>query len=1163
MLGPRADKAPAVSAEEAGYRPGGGGGFVPFWRERMAARWRRASEATQHAGRKEYREIEAPGEVHERLEGEPGLKRIGLSAITPALQVATNVGQLPGVGKGATALLQSAMMVLATPAELTEAALGEALGGRFYRKQYGVDTPDEERAFQVANTLLWSGPDRQRAIYDAALAKMHAGTWAPEDLEKLQSEHAVWWKEMLGQIAMDPLNLIGGGGKAVAQARRVDEARALWAVADLRPTDNIVRELGELSTRRGQLRVAETLKERALAVANPRLASSFRSRIAEDASQAVAQAMGVSQKRIYGNLVREGLTPGTDDFAEAFATRFADNLTAVTNQWARLASPDPEEVAEAAAILERHGFGTMPSSLAGRRTALVLRKVMERPDGTLGELGDMLKLASDEGLSAEHVVEAWTKKAARVLEELVPEGAVERHALVKGPRRVVEFRKPVDEIFARLYMGMNPGYAWRNIGSNSAMAVVQGLSPFRAGTRFAQMSEELGFPVLAAARGIGPAQVETMRPGLTTFSLWLGQKGEQYSSNAVVAQARRDAIGRLWKRASDDLKLSGLDPETSRWLDARVRALGHQGPDHIDELERQLVQRLGGTGGPPAAPPTVPGPAPGPPVPWSPWKTPSKETIESLEQTGDEILETALQALDEAATPEEAVETLRELQRAYGRHVNRVIDNTPGLGPTVGSPAGEALGLAARSGEFGPGDLAELGKNLGAMQDSIVNSRARAFAAAMDAQDPGRWSYYLDDVETQYAETLQQLRAEQTARYAQLEAGELTAEEYAQEVFSSYASARSWLDRQYAKVIGESGGMWRAPEELVVAPLVRRELALEAGRQGVPPMVYKTGEPYDIDAMERYFSLYNAPPPDVVPNRAYRQLLDKAASAVGIKKRKLAQYSDDEMLQLLNHIRGREGRSPITVDELWQARDKAREAGLERGRALPERMQLPGAVPEGAVPPVRPAQMEEFRGLAKRLEAAVDELDPLMRERAQGEIDNAVRVLASPDATEEELLDVLLLTTRTEGINRRAAGDVPDAFLAYVWSNPETGKQLWGTIDEVLDLKNPDIQNNFRSVTFAQPEPGTVMASRATMHSGGDGTIVAVLESDGTLVMSRGAPGIPPAEQSLSGWAVGRSATLHVGSRLEAPNLHVCVELCQKKPPLPCLPLLHRPRQLS
>ena len=123
----------------------------------------------------------------------------------------------------------------------------------------------------------------------------------------------------------------------------------------------------------------------------------------------------------------------------------------------------------------------------GRQTAVILRRMMERSDGSLGALTDGLKIAKDQGLTAEHVVELWSAKAADILEDLIPDAKFEKLFFVRGPQKVVEWRKPVDEVFARLYMGMNPGYAWRNLGSNMAASVVQGWSPFKPGGVAAQV----------------------------------------------------------------------------------------------------------------------------------------------------------------------------------------------------------------------------------------------------------------------------------------------------------------------------------------------------------------------------------------------------------------------------------------------------------------------------------------------------------------------------------------------------------------------------------------------------------------------------------------------------------------------------------------------------
>jgi hypothetical protein len=745
-----------------------------------------------------------------------------------------------------------------------------------------------------------------------------------------------------------------------------------------------------------------------------------------------------------------------------------------------------DEVEDAVRVLEQYGLGTVTSSTGGRRVSLLLRRIMEGPDGELNDLTALAKKAADEGLPKELVIEEWTKKAADVLEELIPEGAFERALPIRAAKGVIEKRRPLDEAFARLYMGMNLGYAWRNLASNAGIGVVMGWSPYVRNAKIVNYFDELGYTVEAAARGIGSVggtqYMAEAGPGITTGGLWLGQEGEKLASRTYVYQAHSDAVGKLWKDAMKqfDFGALGLDEATNRWLQGRVAAQGKMGLDELVATRATLAKRLGVEGPPPAAgvpPVPVPEMPPGGgplPTAFEPWRQPSQQLVDKMSGMGDELLAEVQEAARQAENSEDLMTRLRAMQRRYAEHTQDVVkavdDAEAGLGPVAGTTASEAITQVVRSDKFGPEDLEELGKSIGLIEDGIRTSRARAFGSAMSSADADNWVRYLDEIESTFQAEMKALRKDQLVLYGKLDAGEVTTTEYTQQLFEAYAQKRSWLDQQYSKVIGEAGGV---EAEIISGPAaVRRELALEAQRAGIPSAAMPDGTPIDILKIDEYYTQYG-PHAEVVPHRDYTKKLNALMETKG-KPKKLGQWSEEELFEALNRFRDEAGKPRLeSPDDLLGGMAEARRVGREMG----EELFYPGLA---AAPPGWD-RWDDFTDALKNA-------PPGMRKKLGLEIDDAMDALEKVNIGEapvEDLrvIDDLILHLRAEA--ERLGGVVPDDMLTFIWHDPETKQQIWASLDDAVFNPPPEI-DYMGAMVFRRAPDGTIEASRASLHMGGD-----------------------------------------------------------------------------
>jgi hypothetical protein len=202
----------------------------------------------------------------------------------------------------------------------------------------------------------------------------------------------------------DPLNLIGGSVAKSAKLRAwTPGAEKMFTKAvvtkggKLAPTSKIVEDLSILGSKQGQLREAAGWFEKTRETFNlygTRFQTSVVHRTAERIAQVPSDVFAVTKKSVLKELKVAGLAKNVDsvEFAAKVgretSKRFQDHMML----WSQLASPNQDDVVRAAKQLSELGHGSMPTSLMGRRTALVLDRRRKDFQQSTSQTHFMIKL---------------------------------------------------------------------------------------------------------------------------------------------------------------------------------------------------------------------------------------------------------------------------------------------------------------------------------------------------------------------------------------------------------------------------------------------------------------------------------------------------------------------------------------------------------------------------------------------------------------------------------------------------------------------------------------------------------------------------------------------------------------------------------------------------
>lgn len=862
-----------------------------LWKH-AAHRWQQAQGNVAQAGREDYVDVGGLGDLMH------------------------NIGQMGVVGKGATALVNSADLVLNLGAETVERA-----GGSYYysnndnlAQELGVgNDPIKQEAFNAAMGVAYSGREAVKDAYNDALALAEQGQLTENNKEIVQAANGVWWREAIGQMILDPLavvDVVGAAGKAVKMGKWGKASKgaylAKWTdeTGDLVKTSQVVEEMAQMTSRSGQAKEAETAVDWAMSYAAPRLKQSMVHREATKMAQVAEVGSGIANKQAVAKVAKAGdHVPGTEAFEQAVKIQAADDFQQFSELLARTASDDIQEVENAVEGLRQFGFGNIGASKMGRRTGVVLKGLMTRGDG-YDDVMSILDLGRETGAKAEDVASMMYRKAGKVLDDLMVQQKFEQTALQKTAKALIQnpARKALDKTFGALFMGLNPGYALRNFYDNVSRMMLNGHSPLGSVKKAFRMQDDVGFGVYGSRAGIGQAEMSLDEVGSIIGDVEdkmdlpvtvLAQNVEKFTSQLIADDAYTDALGRMWKTALDDLDV----PEE---LAGVVDGLVWRDITAIDELA------AGGT--------------------VERWTALRPELRTSLSQTDPRLPEHIENILANAETPEDAIADLRVLQQTYLEHAGRMGREAQPVGSLDGTMTAQALDLAAQSGKFENLDeLKDLDEFMAGLENNIARSRALAFESIMNSIAPDRWTGALDEAEQAYQETLQTLSQRQLVGYVKLLAGEITPEQYVKHTKRIFNSAYNDLDSKYSFFINVLGrGDTLNPADVDPLRALKWQVARDANHAGVPSVFVKTSDT-TMDStpfVRQAFSDATTVPHAHFMNKV-RKILRTQSDKPGVQQalandaiQSLNDLDYDDLLLVTNELRREAGRSPLTLDQV-------------------------------------------------------------------------------------------------------------------------------------------------------------------------------------------------------------------------------------------------------
>jgi hypothetical protein len=832
------------------------------------------------------------------------------------------------VGKGLTALGQSALVTGAALGEPARWIEKEAFGAptpvvrNLVEREQITGNPTKEKALDAALGLSYSGPQVVEKAYKEALALEQLGALTPENVEKLHAKHGSVWAEMGGRAVFDPMlwaDVMAGGLKTVRYSKQIAGATDMFikpvmalddagkATKNIASTATIINSMERATTRSGQASAAEDLLHVGLSYINPRYKASEVHRTSERIVQTMNYAGGIANKRaVAQSLVKAkaaGLAADTPEFAKfmdaelpAITRRAADDFQQAAALWAGTAADNVDDATKAANQLTQLGYGDVPSSMMGRQTGVVLRRLMEKPNGEMGDLMTILKVNAERGLPVENVAEALYTKTAKVLDDIMPQqgwetGAVHT-AIKKFPLLGTEakVRKGADKFFGAVFMGLNPGYAMRNMYDNTGRMFLMGYSPLTKGV---DLEQKFGMVVQGAKRGVGAAGEKTGMP-FHRLASW----GETRQGGRVVRQAYMDVLGRLESAALKNIP--DLSPQAARF----AKNFLHQDITYIDRLASGTHNL-------------------------SAWQLLDNDTVLDALTVADPLLnDHVLSAITKAATPEDAITAIRGLQKAYVSHTVKVAEAMKPAGPLKGTVTGQAADLISKSGkQFRNFD--NLTNQLSGVEHAIANSRAKAVESIVNAVNPEKWHAVMLQAEALYDDALKTITQRQVMGYSKLVSGKIDEATYSKHLLDIYSTAYRDLDGQYSNILNgvlSKTEVEHTPEQLLRWAVHREAIALDP--QDYASAVLRGALP--DEAIKHPLYIQGTPIPSAHFGNKVRQLLREGGIPNDrvLQIKKVEDMAQEELLVVINGFKrlqleraGITDFIPATLDDvLAQAR---------------------------------------------------------------------------------------------------------------------------------------------------------------------------------------------------------------------------------------------------
>ena len=405
-------------------------------------------------------------------------------------------------GRGASEFIRGLMALLQQPSEATEQAAGLLLGleeisstspipnaqemNLFTRAIYAIPVVhplyDAARVItsgrsiaevrQIAGDSIEAGRIAYSTMADPSIrAELIRRVRAGEDGQMVAMELEIPWAEFAGLIVLDPLNFLGPG---IGRAAQADRRMASVTDEFMRFADEGVRgAVDNLANAGDDVARAEALTS--LGEAQRTSIAATRTGLARHSAELGVQSLTATGKRaILGRRSGELFN---------WVARVAgnpDDTLEVMRGLAMAASDDVNEVQAGLAILNRFPVPRPLYSRAGNELAIVLRDVLSdggrfAPEQFLDELGDTRTL-EDVVAMARRRMDPVVARMFPTITEAVAAGR-EVSPFIRGLARFDRVAqhalyRPVNTFFAGLYMGLSPGYAFRNVMTNTFHVLV-------------------------------------------------------------------------------------------------------------------------------------------------------------------------------------------------------------------------------------------------------------------------------------------------------------------------------------------------------------------------------------------------------------------------------------------------------------------------------------------------------------------------------------------------------------------------------------------------------------------------------------------------------------------------------------------------------------------
>lgn len=402
------------------------------------------------------------------------------------------------------------------------------------------------------------------------------------DLLAMELENPM--KEMVGRVILDPLNFIGAGGTKLRDGSRIASVTDEFLthsdeIADLAKAVAAGNE-ADVAKLMGKAADAQVVASKKTAESLSRMGKDYRwtATVADGKRAVVSRRATEVLKNIHAN----SDTP--DDALQMIKALVLMNGSSA------------DEALTGLTIAKRFPDMRIMTSEAANQTGLLIRGLLAGEDGALDvkavdKFLDTIrgqesvdKAAEVLGARLDSVLEkvfptvtdmekAWTaRKAGETLSETALDLANRYDKLPKYVKNINRFNRTASSVyrgpnsfFAAVYMGYSPGYAFRNMLTNSLhVAVDEGVSALfkNPKTALEETKELLGGIVPTGARGFGEGLMGMQNVGdfakSSQFGRRLGEKFEEWAAVQVVASRVRKEMRRMLKPGVALPQIDGL-----------------------------------------------------------------------------------------------------------------------------------------------------------------------------------------------------------------------------------------------------------------------------------------------------------------------------------------------------------------------------------------------------------------------------------------------------------------------------------------------------------------------------------------------------------------------------------------------------------------------------